>query len=216
MPSTERPRNRVKQKSELRCDQHERKSDRPKNPGKPGSSSKSPNTRLVKSAMRTTEQTPSERALDALRDHPDGQVRTARKQWRCRCADPVRYWQVVGHYTNKYGSESWSSRSANTEAEAQAMAEAQVGKVAAWDMTQDPAVPSAHYERVEVVPYLNPNHRPDCLGDINVGDKHFEYRGESGAPWERGYRYCAVCAVAVWSKSANRQPSTASLGSLLP
>lgn len=47
-------RNRVKQKSELLSDQHERKSDRPKNPGKSGSLGESPNTRLVKSAMRTT------------------------------------------------------------------------------------------------------------------------------------------------------------------
>lgn len=46
-------RNRVKQKSELLSDQHERETDIGKTPGQRPCSPKSPNTRLVKSAMRT-------------------------------------------------------------------------------------------------------------------------------------------------------------------
>jgi len=123
-------------------------------------------------------------------------VRTARKPWRCRCADPIRSWKAIGYYTSKYGGESWTSSTFSTEAEAQEKAATMVGKVAGWDVTQDPAVPSAHYERAEVIADPNPNHRDGCLGDIAVGDRYFEYLGESFA-YESGYRYCASCA-AVW------------------
>lgn len=55
MPDLATVENRVKQKSQLRCDQHRRETDTPENLSKPGLSSESSNSRLVKSAMRTQE-----------------------------------------------------------------------------------------------------------------------------------------------------------------
>lgn len=134
--------------------------------------------------------------LNSLEASACGRVRTARKPWRCVCAEPIRRWQIrtVGHTADgrEVGSTTWTT----TEEEARARGESNLGHVAAWNVNVEPAQPSAYIDSYEVEPVPNPNYRPDCLGDIAVGDRYFEYLGESVA-WESGFRYCARCAV-VW------------------
>lgn len=79
--------NRVKQKSELLADQHERETDIDKSPGHGACSPKSPNTRLVKSAMRTTE----------IPDRRHAMIRLGAGDWLLPSNDRKMLWRFVQH-----------------------------------------------------------------------------------------------------------------------
>jgi hypothetical protein len=124
--------------------------------------------------------------LDDLGHDGLGVVRTARRRWRCTCHAKVRQWQVVRHC--EHGR---SSRSVRDEQEAAEIADGWAGQPCHGG--KPPA-----QERVEIVAVPNPNHRPDCLGHIEPGERYYEYLGET-SPYQSGSRYCARCAVAVWA-----------------
>lgn len=125
-------------------------------------------------------------ALEATTFEVPGAIRTARKPWRCVAEKEFRRWHV--RRTCEHG---WSEVSAQTGGEARAKADALEG-------TRCHGLHVPVVEQIEVYPLPNPEFRPDCLGEIAVGDRYFEYMGESCA-WESGTRYCARCAVAVWA-----------------
>lgn len=113
--------------------------------------------------------------------------RTARKHYRCVCADEVLRWRVIGYYD---GGKSYSSRAFATEDEARNDPRYQVGA---------PASRLSVYERIEVGPVVNPDYRTDCLIEINPGDRYVEYVGEAMF-YESGSRYCQRCGEAVWGQ----------------
>lgn len=124
--------------------------------------------------------------LDVLGALPDGIVRTARKIHRCVCADRLLPWgySVRGEYDG-----GWSELSCRTLLDAERAADR---------MRNSPAKRSGeHYALVIIIERENPDYRPDCLGDINPGDRYYEYLGDSMA-FQSGHRYCSRCAVAVW------------------
>lgn len=126
--------------------------------------------------------------LDSL---PDGVARTASKPWRCVCADRLRRFDVVRHYTAA-GNPAWAKRHIRIvdgdEHVARSLAEAEAEGLRV-DLDND---------RVEIVEIPNPNYRSECSGIIIPGDLYFEYLAEVGA-YQSGSRYCAPCAIAVWS-----------------
>lgn len=127
--------------------------------------------------------------------------RTARKAWRCTCADRLFGFTIVCPWGdadgNPRGESSFSLGRHVDRAAAEAIAADKVGAVAAWDCTVSPSVPSGWVLSATVVERLNPNYREGCRGSIEPGDRCIEYVGES-VPWESGPRYCAPCAVAAW------------------
>lgn len=116
-------------------------------------------------------------------------VRTARKAWRCVCADPVRRFEVKRHCEH-----GWSAGSCRTEAEVEAWKLRIVNQPCHGGKLPQQA-------RLEVTPIRNPNYRDDCLGDIAPGETYVEYLGEA-EPYAHGSSYCPKCAVAVWSEVA--------------
>lgn len=117
-----------------------------------------------------------------------GFIRTARKPWRCTCANPIRCWQVEA----KCGTgTSW--RTCNTEADAQA---------AAAEAATRPCHGGRFCEgrTFEIKAIPNPNYREDCDGDIPVGTLHYEYMGDALA-YQSGSRYCLRCATEVWGEA---------------
>lgn len=139
----------------------------------------------------------------------DCKLRTARKAYRCTCADDVVGFRVRGYSPD---GASWSEstlRGITTCAEARALSRVKVGAIGWGD--------SVPYDRVEVTPIANHNARSrsaDCRGDIAPGDQYVEYLGESAA-WQSGTRYCLPCGLATWAKG-DAQPRTDSLRTLLP
>lgn len=117
-------------------------------------------------------------------------MRTARKPWRCTCADDILGFRVRGTYDGGW-TES-TDRNARTEAEAVANSRIKVGNHA--------TVAGTPYHTVEARPIVNPqasSRSADCRGDIAPGDQYIEYLGESMA-WESGARYCLPCGLATW------------------
>lgn len=119
-------------------------------------------------------------ALESIDRSDVGCVRTARKPWRCVCADPVRRYEV------RYDHEpagSWTSSIHRTRQDA----ERALGEV------------TGRFGNGRIDEVANPNYRPDCLGDIAPGDRYFEDISDS-EPYQHGPAYCARCAVGVWGK----------------
>ncbi len=138
-----------------------------------------------------------------LEDLPDGIARTARKRWRCCCADQSRGWDVTGRYN---GGRAWTSTWVRLDPEdpagSLALAEQKAEQMRGRPATSD----GKPYETVELVPRANPEHRGGelaeaCRGWIEPGDRHFEYLGDA-APYQSGTRYCEPCALTVWASQA--------------
>jgi hypothetical protein len=111
--------------------------------------------------------------------------RTARKPWRCVCADELLdVWEVTadhgGGHTTTYGATGLT-----------------------LDKTRDTMAeryPDAEISATQRRNRNYPDRAPDCLGDIPPGTAYVEYLGESAA-YEHGYPYCQRCGVKVWAKA---------------
>lgn len=114
--------------------------------------------------------------------------RTARKAYRCAGADEVLGWGVRTRHEACPADREWSGWSSmpNREA-AEARASVLVGSRAGGMPGHE-----YHYTAAEAVPTMNPQYRPDCLGDIKPGDRYVEDRMDA-MPWESGQRYCQRC-----------------------
>ena len=125
-------------------------------------------------------------------------LRTARKPWRCTCADDVLGYEVRMHYGND-NARGWSSGPwAITEADAHERGRARLGERA--------TVSGTVFDRYEVIPHRNPNapsRSPECRGDIAPGDRYVEYRGDVFM-YESGSRYCLPCGLATWDRPSCR------------
>ena len=111
-------------------------------------------------------------------------VRAARIPRQCTCAEEFRSFTVTSAYPRPVdGVTSVSSTWPNL-----ASAEAHAN----WARENRPEA------EVTLEPRRNPNHRPDCLRDIQPGDVYAEYIGEAAFA-ESGTPYCSVCAKEVWS-----------------
>jgi hypothetical protein len=113
-------------------------------------------------------------------------ARTARKPHRCVCADEHRGFEVKSEFprvTN--GVRSVSSILDDLEA---------AQRHAAWAREHRPEA------EISIIPRPNPNHRPDCLGDIPVRSPYVDYSGEAAFA-ESGRAYCRSCGIAVWGQS---------------
>lgn len=121
--------------------------------------------------------------------------RTARKPWRCLCADEIRGYRAHGEFPG--GSTTVPAATA-------ALAEQQAAR-----MRREPALrDGTRYTTVTVIPRPNPDYRPDCTKDIQPGDRYIEYVGEA-EPYASGSRYCWKCGIAVWATAPTR-PTTES------
>lgn len=136
---------------------------------------------------------------DSTVETDTGLVRTARRRWRCICADPIRLYEVRGSFD---GGRSSATAYYRTRADAEAGV--QLMRQRPPDLrTMKP------YLTVEIIEHPNPDYSPDCLGDIPVGARYFEYFGETSA-YQSGSRYCARCADRAWGLSvepSREQPS---------
>ena len=125
----------------------------------------------------------------------NGLVRTARRSWRCTCADSIRWFEVRGTYDRGTSTASTFRR---TRREAEAVE--QLMRERPPDLrTMKP------YQRVEIIEHANPDYSPDCLRDIAVGARYFEYLGETAA-YQSGSRYCAGCAERAWGIQISPPP----------
>jgi hypothetical protein len=115
--------------------------------------------------------------------------RTARKPWRCTCADRVGsyrvYWEREEDWGTSHGYRSgpWGRTPAGAAQMAKEMRD------------------SGAYTLVEVRERLNrnyPSKAAGCRGDIHPGDRYIEYLGDAGA-YQSGERYCLPCGISTWS-----------------
>lgn len=126
----------------------------------------------------------------------NGLIRTARRNWRCVCAEPIRWFEIRGTYDRGEGRASTRCRPrSDAEAVVQLMRERPPDL-----RTMKP------YLRVEVIEHANPDYSPDCLHDIPFGARYFEYLGETAA-YQSGSRYCALCAVRSWGMQISPPPA---------
>lgn len=112
-----------------------------------------------------------------------GLIRTARRGWRCACADPVLRYAIRATFGRGRRTASAHYRT---------YADAKRGEELMRERPPDlrSGVP---YESVEIVPHCNPDYATVCLGNIAVASRHFEYLGETAAH-QAGSRYRARCA----------------------
>lgn len=136
--------------------------------------------------------------------------RTARKPWRCTCADDLRGFTI--RTTKSSDPEEWGGKATGmsrcatgtTRAEAEELAAAKVGAPAAYRVdpeTGDVLGVSATYTAAWVEDVPNPNasgRAADCRGAIEPGDRYVEYLGEA-TTYESGVRYCLPCGIASWA-----------------
>jgi hypothetical protein len=133
-------------------------------------------------------------STDLISTEPTLIVRTARKHWRCICADPIKYIEVAHHCEHGV-----SFSRAHSDAEVEAIKERQSGKTCHGGKR-----PQREWWEVARVP--NPNYRGECLGDIEPGEIYVEYVGES-LFYQHGSSYCRRCAVAVWDEVSEGVPA---------
>lgn len=133
-----------------------------------------------------------------LSSHAGAVYRTARRRWRCTCADDVIGYYARGHYSwrqnNGLTGRGETSTPVADRDTAERVAAAMLGGIATTAGTR--------YERTEVVARPNPNaasRSPLCVGWIERGDVYVENLGES-APYQAGTRYCLPCGVAAWGE----------------
>lgn len=120
--------------------------------------------------------------------------RTARKSYRCRCADEIVDWKVTYLTTSGSGTRFGFA----SQEDAQAKADALLGVPS--NVNAGTGEVTGRYTETHAVPRINPNYAgraDDCAGRIEPGDRYVEYLGES-APWQSGDRYCWPCGVKVW------------------
>ena len=115
-------------------------------------------------------------------------VRTARIPHQCACAEEFRSFTVTSAFPRPVdGVTSVSSTWPNLDLAESRQREAH----ADWARDNRPET------EVTVEPRRNPNHRPDCLRDIQPGDTYAEYIGDAAFA-ESGNPYCSRCAAEVW------------------
>jgi len=115
-----------------------------------------------------------------------GKVRTAAKQHRCVCADDSFGWQVEHTRVNGNATGYFYFRDGNARERAEECA----------DRVQTYPGYTGH----EINPIVNPRYRPECLCDINPGDRYFEFL-EDTPEYQSGERFCARCARATFANN---------------
>lgn len=127
-----------------------------------------------------------------------GKVRTARKQWHCRCAEPIGDYRVV--LTSSHGE---ATRFVATLAEAEELAAMKPGTPSHRDAATGRA--TGYYIAATIHARANPNYQPACRRVIHPGQRYFEYLGETPS-YQSGTRYCATCALNVWGIDVDPSP----------
>jgi len=119
-------------------------------------------------------------------------ARTARQACACVCKADALSWTVRATYALP-GLQARTNRITHRDARRPDQAQAE-GLADSLRLGYPDAT-------VTVAPVVNPNHRPNCLGEIPAGTAYLEYLGEAAA-WQFGSRYCQRCGIAVWGRPA--------------
>lgn len=126
-------------------------------------------------------------------------VRTARKEYRCIGAEPVRSYEAVRHCHHRMPDGSTADMEGSYRYKTMEQAEAGIERQRRG--TCHPRFPETAPPTFEIVPVPNPEYHPDCLGVIHPGDTYVEYRGDTPQFFMSGTRYCAACAERQWVAS---------------